>query len=90
MKISGKQIKILVEKIFADDKVYIPSKDHYWNIDSSEIYNVYNQPKKLDIGQVTEDWNELLQILENKREPILFHDLEHLSQVLRAIAESEK
>ena len=44
--------------------------DYYWNIPLDQVYNPYQKPNNLDLGQLTDDWNELQKLLRNEREPI--------------------
>ena len=45
-------------------------EDFYWNIDSNERYDPYNDPKELDLGQLSNDWLEISKISSKEKEPI--------------------
>jgi hypothetical protein len=60
--------------------------DYYWNIPKGQIYNPYQQPTELDLGQLTDDWRELQKLTDPESQPIAYH-LVWLSTILRAIGE---
>ena len=64
------------------------SVDYYWNIETEQKYNPYENPTEIDLGQISDDWQELQQIIEKEREPIAY-DLVKLAAILRAIGEHE-
>lgn len=86
MEITGKEILKLVGKIISESDTFSVDEDYYWDIPVNELYDVYNKPENLTIGQLTDDWSGLQELLLNEREVIEFHDLTHLSQILKAIA----
>lgn len=59
--------------------------DYYWNVPSDLLYDPYNQPKELDIGQLSEDYEFLLSSIKN--DCIVNADLRKLSHLLRYIAD---
>ena len=67
------------------EKLEIPV-DYYWNIPHEVRYDPYQEPKQLNLGQLSEDWEWLKQTLDGKREPLTY-DLVWLSTILRAIGE---
>lgn len=60
--------------------------DYYWNIDESEKYNVEKDPKKIDIGQLSDDYEELCKINSGQTEPLPY-SLVWLSALSRVIGE---
>jgi len=60
--------------------------DYYWNIPKEQVYDPYQEPSELNLGQLTDDWNELQKVLDAKREPIAYYFV-WLAAVLRAIGE---
>ena len=60
--------------------------DYYWNIPQNQLYNPYQQPTDLDIGQLTDDWDELKKILQSQKETLGYH-LVWLAAILRAVGE---
>ena len=62
------------------------NQDFYWDISKEEKYNPYSKPKELTMGQLEDDWNEIMLILEEKREPITY-SLVWISSLLRVVGE---
>lgn len=62
------------------------NEDFYWNIPKSELYNPYQNPSELDLGQLSDDWNELQKILSAQQEPYAY-GLVYLAPILRLIGE---
>lgn len=60
--------------------------EHYWNIPQDIRYKPYQEPQNFDLGQLSDDWEGLKHILEEKRDPVAY-DLVWLSTILRAIGE---
>ncbi len=67
------------------EKVDIPV-EYYWNIPQEVRYDPYQEPKQLTLGQLSDNWDGLKQILEGERDPVVY-DLVWLSTILRAIGE---
>lgn len=61
-------------------------KDYYWNIPSEEKYDRYDQPTNLDLGQLSEDWRDIVNISENTSDILCVH-LRAVSSIMRYIAE---
>lgn len=68
-----------VESVFLDI-------DYYWNVPQDQIYDPYNKPDELDLGQLSDDWQELKRVIQAKKEPLGYH-LVWLAAILRAIGE---
>jgi hypothetical protein len=62
------------------------SVDYYWNIPKEQVYNPYQQPSELDLGQLTDDWYELKKMLDSESRPIAYYFV-WLGAILRAIGE---
>jgi hypothetical protein len=60
--------------------------DYYWNVPQGVRYDPHKEPQNLDLGQLTDDWQELQKVLQGDREPFAF-DLVWMSTILRAIGE---
>lgn len=60
--------------------------DYYWHIPEEERTNIYVTPSSMDIGQLTEDWERLNDILLTRQEPIGYAFI-WLSEILRSIGE---
>lgn len=60
--------------------------DYYWNIPSEDLYDSYEKPVNLDLGQLSFDWNDLLKILNDSNDPLI-SDFIDLAAILRAIGD---
>jgi hypothetical protein len=60
--------------------------EYYWNIPQEVRYDPYQEPKRFTLGQLSDNWEGLKQVLEGEREPVVY-DLVWLSTILRAIGE---
>lgn len=67
------------------EQVEIPF-EYYWNIPQEVRYDPYQEPKQFTLGQLSDNWEGLKQILEGERDPVVY-DLVWLSTILRAIGE---
>jgi hypothetical protein len=61
-------------------------RDHFWSIPAEKIYDVYKEPDGLTIGQLSESWQHLEQVLDGKSDALNYH-LVWLADVLRAIGQ---
>jgi hypothetical protein len=59
-------------------------KDYFWSIPPNELYDVYNSPADLTIGQLSESWQNIRDLLADPDRVIGYH-LVWLADVLRAI-----
>ena len=84
-------LRLISEKLFA----YLEDQgvesidfavDYYWNIPKEQMYNPYQEPFELDMGQLTDDWDDLQKLLDPEREP-LTDDFVDLAAILRAVGE---
>ena len=65
-------------------------KDHYWDLDLAAAYGMVKQPEAhLTAGQTSDDLQEIVDLLHRADgdEPVvLWHDLSHVSGVMRLLA----
>ncbi|MGW1176025.1 hypothetical protein ACWD4P_20195 [Kitasatospora sp. NPDC002543] len=61
-------------------------KDYFWSIPSDEMYDVMKNPETLTIGQLTESWQHLRDLLADEDRALGYH-LVWLADVLRAIGQ---
>ncbi len=61
--------------------------DYYWSIPTEHVYNVYEEPHDLTIGQISDDLSELMRIVEGDSEPNVYA-LAWLASILRAAADT--
>jgi hypothetical protein len=59
-------------------------RDYFWSLDDESLYNVYSEPGQPVIGQVSESWQHLDQLLQQPDDTPTRH-LVWLADVLRAI-----
>ena len=60
--------------------------DYYWNIPFEKKYDRYDSPTDLDLGQLSEDWQDIINVVEN-RKSCSGWDLRAVSSILRYIGE---
>jgi len=66
------------------DVIEIEPVDYYWSIDRDELYNPYNSPGHLTLGQLTDDLEEIKKIANGEAEPVA-PDLVKVSSILAAL-----
>lgn len=59
--------------------------DFYWNLPSEAIYDPYNEPNQLDIGQLTDDYETLKLAQETDR--LIGYNLKNVSAIMRYLSE---
>jgi hypothetical protein len=60
--------------------------DYFWAIPADELYNVYSRPTEMSIGQLSESWQHIEDVIDGKTDIVTYH-LIWLSDVLRAVAQ---
>ncbi|MDU4353596.1 hypothetical protein CRX67_09250 [Enterobacteriaceae bacterium A-F18] len=60
-------------------------EDFYWNIPSESLFDPYNEPNQLDIGQLAEDY-EILR-LAHSQHSLVSHNLKNVSALMRFLSE---
>ncbi|MDR0368186.1 MAG: hypothetical protein LBH82_03480 [Bacteroidales bacterium] len=71
----------LKEKVGSDMEI---SKDYYWCISDDELYNPYQEPENLTVGQLSDDIIELERLL--KKDEAISYDIKRLSEILKAVS----
>lgn len=92
MRISTEEALLAAQKIVqhleqAGWKEIEISQDFYWDISAERRYDPYEQPSEMTIGQLSEDWEHVLEIANGSAEPIGYA-LVWLANVLRAMGET--
>jgi len=64
--------------------IEIEAIDYYWAINAQELYNPYNDPTELTLGQITDDLNELKKLANNESKPVSL-DFVKISSILTMI-----
>jgi predicted choloylglycine hydrolase len=89
MEINIKELKTITSRLLEHleekygDRIVI-NHDYYWDIEKDEYLDYQNTPKELSVGQFTEDWEKLLDILRNDELKISYA-LVWLSSILKYI-----
>ncbi|MDF6066846.1 MULTISPECIES: hypothetical protein [Streptomyces] len=61
--------------------------DYFWSTPGDELYDVPNEPSTLTIGQLSESWQHLEDLLAHEDRAVGYH-LIWLADVIRAIGHS--
>jgi hypothetical protein len=61
-------------------------EDFYWEVPTDQRYAPYEKPKELSMGQLSDDWSEVMQMSSGDRE-VLGYGLVWLAAVLRRVGE---
>jgi len=64
--------------------IEIEAIDYYWAINAHELYNPYNDPTELTLGQINDDLNELKKLANNESKPVSL-DFVKISSILTMI-----
>lgn len=59
--------------------------DFYWNVPSEFIYDPYNEPNQLDIGQLEDDYETLKHAHETNK--LSGYNLKNVSSIMRYLSE---
>jgi hypothetical protein len=62
------------------------SDDFYWSVPQAQRYAPYEEPKELDMGQLSDDWRELMALIKGEKEPLAY-GLVWLASIPRAVGE---
>lgn len=81
-----KVIEILKSNISQSfpDAIEIKSEDFYWDIPEDMLYDPTASPNELTLGQLSDDWEELLRLKDQENIPVSY-DLKRLASILQAI-----
>lgn len=74
-----------VEAAAASGEVAL-DKDYFWSIPADELYDVAKEPGNLTIGQLSESWQHVRDLLADQDRALGYH-LVWLADVLRAIGQ---
>ncbi|MET9060096.1 hypothetical protein ABZX99_20015 [Streptomyces antibioticus] len=61
-------------------------RDYFWSVPGDELYDVSNEPRTITIGQLSESWQHLEDLLADP-DRVVGHHLVWLADVLRAIGQ---
>ena len=84
-------INILSNKIenSFDSTIEVKDEKYFWEIPEDRIFDVFNDIPQLLIGDISEDWNELLRLKNNNETPISY-DIKRLSMFLQLIRNNSR
>lgn len=81
-------LEFFISKIKNNDLDFstIHKIEYYWDIvEQDKLYNPYIEPKnELSLWQITQDWEYLMDLLENKRD-FIGYDFKYLSVIIRLL-----
>lgn len=60
------------------------TNDFYWDISDSEIYNPYNEPENISLGQLSDDLEEINRLRNS--DSVIPYDLRRIANVLKALS----
>ena len=61
------------------------NESYYWKINDEDLYNVYDEPKELTIGNLADEWPWLLG-MANEPDDAIIYAFGWFSEILRAIS----
>lgn len=77
--------QLLLDHLAQSEGKDIPiERDFFWSISDEILYDVYNEPNELTIGQVSESWGHLEDLLDGRTATPSRH-LSWLADVIRAL-----
>ncbi len=62
------------------------AEDFYWEVPADKRYAPYEEPGELTVGQLSDDWSEVAQMIRGSRE-LVGYGLVWLAAVLRRVGE---
>jgi hypothetical protein len=89
MKVNIKEIEIvallLLSKLRESKGNEIElTNDYYWDISIEELYNPYEEPSNITLGQLSDDIEEIQRL--NKSDDAIAYDLKRLAAILKALS----
>ncbi len=91
MQIDLAELKQVIDRLFnhimetRGVKSFEFEKENYWNIPSRDVYES-EDPKELDIGSLSDDWEFLSKLLQPENQPVAYQ-LTQLAPLLRYLGE---
>jgi hypothetical protein len=75
----------LLSKLRIEKGTFIEIKnDFYWDISTEEIYNPYEKPVNITLGQLSDDLSELHKII--KDDDMIAYDLKRVAVIFQALS----
>nr|WP_314424702.1 hypothetical protein [uncultured Erwinia sp.] len=90
MEVDLNVLENAVNKIFSDMRSrgvdsFSLDVDFYWNIPRDKLYDPYVEPTELDIGQLEEDYENLVEM--SSKNLLVGHNLKNVAVLLRYLSE---
>lgn len=63
-------------------------RDYFWSIDPDVLYNVYEEPSSLAVGQLSESWYNIERLLDDNPGALNYH-LVWLADIIRALGHDQ-
>lgn len=88
MKVNIKQIEKISLLLFSKLKESKGNEielrnDFYWDISPDELYNPYEEPQNITLGQLSDDLQELQRL--SRTNDAIAYDLKRISSILKAL-----
>ena len=60
------------------------NSDFYWDVSKEELYNPYEKPKNITLGQLSDDLDELQRL--SKSNNAIAYDLKRVASIIKALS----
>lgn len=60
------------------------NNDYYWDISSDELYNPYEEPKNITLGQLSDDMKEIQRLVIS--DEAIMYDLKRIATIFKALS----
>lgn len=90
MKVEIAKIKLVLDILLNKIEEYNGNSldlnvDFYWDISFNEIYNPYEEPKNISLGQLSDDLDVINKLSDN-HDKIVAYDLKRIAEIIKAIS----
>lgn len=78
-------LELIVQHVKTYQSDPVPIKpDYYWEMTEEQRYDLAHEPKEFTIGQLTDDWGRIRELLDGKSRPIGYAMI-WLASILRTV-----
>jgi len=60
------------------------NNDYYWEISNEELYNPYEEPRNITLGQLSDDLDEVHRLLQS--DDAIMYDLKRIAGILKTLS----